>query len=175
MKLSDLIKTTGTEETQIITGDIQVDNATFSGDLRISELKIASLKDERMFNDCNAIKAPDINTFKHFDSINIVNGSLILTKPSRNNGKLADLTEKALKTSETAKSTLMFLEKLFRWKNWISVMVDLGSIDVNDLLKNSMRKSLEQVRKSLKLIFNFFNEFFNLCRRLRDPSSTMIR
>ena len=33
----------------------------------------------------------------------------------------------------------------------------LGSIDVNDLLKNSMRKSLEQVRKSLKLIFNFFN------------------
>ena len=81
----------------------------------------------------------------------------MLTKPSRNNGKLADLTEKALKTSETAKSTLVFLEKLFRWKNWISVMVDLGSIDVNDLLKNSMRKSLEQVRKSLKLIFNFFN------------------
>jgi len=157
VKLSDLIKTTGTEETQIITGDIQVDNATFSGDLRISQLKIASLKDEIMSNECNAIKAPDINTFKHFDSINIVNGSLILTKPSRNNGKLADLTEKALKTSETAKSTLMFLEKLFQWKNWISVMVDLGSIDVNDLLKNSMRKSLEQVRKSLKLIFNFFN------------------
>ena len=157
MKLWDLIKTTGTEETQIITGDIQVDNATFSGDLRISQLKIASLKDERMSNDCNVIKAPDINTFKHFDSINIVNGSLILTKPSRNNGKLADLTEKALKTSETAKSTLMFLEKLFQWKNWISVVVDLGSIDVNDLLKNSMRKSLEQVRKSLKLIFNFFN------------------
>ena len=114
MKLWDLIKTTGTEETQIITGDIQVDNATFSGDLRISELKIASLKDERMSSDCNVIKAPDINTFKHFDSINIVNGSLILTKPSRNNGKLADLTEKALKTSEPAKSTLMFLEKLFQ-------------------------------------------------------------
>ena len=84
----------------------------------------------------------------------------MLTKPSRNNGKLADLTEKALKTSETAEVTgkvhinvpgeTVSMEKLDISGG------RLGSIDVNDLLKKSMRKSLEQVRKSLKLIFNFF-------------------
>ena len=105
--------------------------------------------------------------------------SAVLTKPSRNNGKLADLTEKALKTSEpavvTGKVHINVPGETVSMKKLDISDGQLGSIDVNDLLKNSMRKSLEEVRKSLKLIFNFFNEFFNLCRRLRDPSSTMIR
>ena len=85
----------------------------------------------------------------------------MLTKPSRNNGKLADLTEKALKTSEpavvTGKVHINVPGETVSMKKLDISDGQLGSIDVNDLLKNSMRKSLEQVRKSLKLIFNFFN------------------
>ena len=105
--------------------------------------------------------------------------SAVLTKPSRNNGKLADLTEKALKTSEpavvTGKVHINVPGETVSMKKLDISDGQLGSIDVNDLLKNSMRKSLEQVRKSLKLIFNFFYYFFFLCRRSRDPLSTMIR
>ena len=82
--LSDFVKLHA-PETQIITGEVTVQQMNIHGDMSMESSTL---------NGCNVSRIQGIHNVRHFESITVVNGSLILNTPSDNNPKLAALIDK---------------------------------------------------------------------------------
>ena len=83
--LSDYVKTAGTNETQIVSGEVVIEKIDVSGSLQIADQNL---------NGCNLTQYMDVRTFTQFDSLSIQNGSLLLEEPMANNPELATISLK---------------------------------------------------------------------------------
>lgn len=80
--LSEYVKTAGTNETQVITGELQIDHVSISGPLTV---------ESHTLNGCNLTHYLDIKDVVHFDSLSIADGTLLLEQPWENNRNIASL------------------------------------------------------------------------------------
>lgn len=84
--LSDLVEIGG-GETQIITGEVNIDQMNVARSLRV---------ESQTLNDCQLTNYLEVEEFRHFDTIVIENGTLHLEQPIQNNFNLSSLVLRLL-------------------------------------------------------------------------------
>lgn len=83
--LSEFVKTSKTDEIQIVKGYVEMDQLTVQAPLKI---------ENRILNDCSIPEYLEVMQFKQFDSLRIENGSLIVEDTSESNPLLGKLVNK---------------------------------------------------------------------------------
>lgn len=81
--LSDFVQTAGTNEVQVITGEVDIEEMNVRGSLKI---------EDQTLNGCILPEYIDITKFTHFESLSVVNGTLLLEQPFQNNADLATIS-----------------------------------------------------------------------------------
>ena len=135
-KLSDLVNIGG-GETQVISGNVDIDLMNVSRSLRI---------DSQTLNDCQLTNYLDVEEFLHFDKIVIEEGTLRLEQPVHNNANLWSLLQRSVRKNRA---------QIIEGNVTLGADVTVKSIDVPDghfagvdlhrLFNTAMLKSTEQV------------------------------